>query len=201
MPSQKRLLRENRIEEAAYALLAERGFAGCSMLSVAKRAGSSNQTLYAWFGGKVGLMRWLVERNAASVVALLREAIEGGHDTLATLRRVGPVLLSVLVSERAVTLNRAAAADPSGELGAALAASGRESVVPLLIELFESAVRSGELASEEVPDAIQVYLGLLIGDLQIRRVVHGLTAPDERWIAQQAERAVLRLGALYRFHT
>jgi len=177
MPSQKRLLRENRIEEAAYALLAERGFAGCSMLSVAKRAGSSNQTLYAWFGGKVGLMRWLVERNAASVVALLREAIEGGHDTLATLRRVGPVLLSVLVSERAVT------------------------VVPLLIELFESAVRSGELASEEVPDAIQVYLGLLIGDLQIRRVVHGLPAPDERWIAQQAERAVLRLGNLYRFQT
>ena len=34
------------------------------MLSVARRAGASKETLYSWFGNRDGLLRALIERNA-----------------------------------------------------------------------------------------------------------------------------------------
>ncbi|MCP4433742.1 MAG: TetR/AcrR family transcriptional regulator, partial [Gammaproteobacteria bacterium] len=50
-----RSARQYRIEEATYELLAESGYHACSMLSIAKRAKASNETLYRWYGDKVGL--------------------------------------------------------------------------------------------------------------------------------------------------
>ena len=81
------------------------------MLSIAKRARASNETLYRWYGNKQGLFKGLVEANAAHVAALLEAAIEEGKDPTQTLVQVGPLLIELVTSEKAVALNRAAAAD------------------------------------------------------------------------------------------
>ena len=58
-------IRKNEIEAAAYTLLAEKGFGGMSMLTLAKTARASNETLYRWYGDKLGLVSRMIARNAA----------------------------------------------------------------------------------------------------------------------------------------
>ncbi|MEM9139337.1 MAG: TetR/AcrR family transcriptional regulator [Pseudomonadota bacterium] len=192
--------RQQQIEEAAYAVLEEKGFAGASMLAIARKARASNETLYNWYGDKTGLFKALVARNAAEVRGLLEARIAAGGDAVETLGAFGPPLLAMLTGDRAVALNRAAAADASGTLGQAIAEEGRERVAPLILQVLDQARAQGHIGFSDPAEALDLYLGLLIGDLQIRRVIgrlNTLTGPEcqarsDR--ALQALRRVLNLG-------
>ncbi|MEZ5825471.1 MAG: helix-turn-helix domain-containing protein [Geminicoccaceae bacterium] len=190
MREDSRESRREEIERAAYEVLAERGFAGTSMLLVARRARASNETLYRWYGDKQGLFRALIERNATEVRVLLEGDMEGAADPLETLAALGPRLLDLLLGERAVALARAAAADGSGELGKVLAREGRGQVMPLVERVFARAHALGALDCPDAAEAAALWLALLVGDLQIRRAIGaiGQPAPDET--ARRAERAL-----------
>ncbi|SFQ96398.1 TetR/AcrR family transcriptional regulator [Poseidonocella sedimentorum] len=182
--------RQAQIEDAAYAVLEEKGYAGASMLAIARRAKASNETLYNWYGDKLGLFMALVDRNVGEARASLEESLSAEDDALATLRTFGPILLGMLTGPRAVALNRAAAADPSGDLGHAIAKGGRETIAPILEDVFRAARAQGHLGFAEVDEAAELYLGLLIGDLQIRRVVGRLPAPTAADIERRSARAL-----------
>ena len=190
MNNDKRAARAAAIEAAAYALLSEKGYTGTSMLSIAKRAKCSNETLYNWYGDKLALFRTMIERNAAEAREVIERALTQERADLTALSRLGPVLLGVVLSDKAVALNRAAAADPTGELGAALAQSGRESIGALLRTLI--ARLFAESDTPEIPrdEAVELYLSLLIGDLQIRRVVARMPLPGDKQIAERSARAL-----------
>ena len=160
------------------------------MLSVAKRAKASNETLYRWYGDKQGLFKAMVLRNAQEVRDLLEHELKEEHPPLKTLRRLGPQLLGVVLGERAIALNRAAAADASGELGAALTEGGRESVVPLIAQVFQRARKEGVIRGLSTKDAVELYIHLLIGDLQIRRVIGAEPEPPVREIALRSDKAL-----------
>lgn len=160
--------RHEAIAAAAYTLLAEKGYDGASMLSIAKMAKASNETLYRWYGDKQGLFRTLVQDNAAQVADQLGQAIRRDDDPMQTLTRVAPLFLTMLLGERAVLLNRAAASEPTGELGAALSAGGREVVQPLFANLMMGVAKGDSPHAEMLTGA---FLGLLVGDLQIKRVI------------------------------
>ncbi|MRU14781.1 TetR/AcrR family transcriptional regulator [Roseovarius sp. A21] len=189
MKDAKKSARMAEIQEAAYALLAEKGFGGTSMLAVAKRAKASNETLYNWYGDKLGLFRAMVEANAARVRETLEAALDHDADPVQTLQAVGPLLLTMLTSEKAVALNRAAAADASGTLGTALAQAGRQAVAPLIADVMERAKAAGQLRFEDPAEAVDLYLGLLIGDLQLRRVTGQIPAPGHAAINARSGRA------------
>ena len=197
MRDETRAIRQDQIEKAAYAVLEEKGFAGTSMLAIARKARASNETLYNWYGDKTGLFRALVQRNAAEVKALLDEQIAGQGDAVAALGRVGPVLLGLVTSDRAVALNRAAAADPTGDLGRTIAAEGRNTVAPLIGAVLEQGCARGLFAFDDLDAACETYLGLLVGDLQIRRVVGRMPQPDAGALAARAARAVEQFTRLH----
>lgn len=178
--------RQAQIEEAAYKLLKARGYGGASMLSIAKEARASNETLYRWYGDKTGLFKALVESNARATKAVLAAAIRDEADPLVSLEEVAPILLSMLLGERAVSLNRAAASDESGELGAAIAAGGRDSVLPLIEKLIERGMETGALAAPSARVAANWFLNLLIGDQQIRRVIRTLPIPSDMDVHSRA---------------
>lgn len=196
MREENRSRRQTEIEAAAYAVLEENGYAGTSMLAIAKRARASNETLYNWYGDKQGLFRALVERNAEEVKRHLEEELQTDHGALSILATLGPKLLVLLTGDRAVALNRAAAADSSGELGETLSKAGREAVFPLLEAVFLRARSEGELAFEETGETVALFLDLLIGDQQIRRVISRLPAPTMGACEARALRAVERLRRL-----
>ncbi|MEO4040579.1 TetR/AcrR family transcriptional regulator [Hoeflea sp. CAU 1731] len=196
MDQQKRAQRARQIENAAYELLEKRGYSGTSMLSVARHAKASNETLYRWYGDKRGLFRSIVEANAAATRQKLEAAIGGNADPVTVLEEIAPILLSMLLGKKAVSLNRAAAADETGELGLAIAAAGRGTVYPLICKLMERGVKIGALKVTSAEIAADWFLSLLIGDLQIRRVIHALELPTEQDIQQRVDTAIFAFRKL-----
>lgn len=181
--------RRAAIEKAAYKLLNEGGYGSTSMLGIAKEAKASNETLYRWYADKNGLFKTMVESNARATKAALDAGMKYGADPLATLEKVAPILLSMLLGDKAIALNRAAAADESGELGATIASSGRDSVFPLIEKLIGRGLETGALAAPSARMATEWFLGLLIGDLQIRRVIRTLPAPSDKDVNTRATTA------------
>lgn len=196
MREKKRSLRQQQIEAAAYEVLEAKGYGGTSMQGIAKHARASNETLYNWYGDKQGLFRALVTRNAEEVKAHLESELQTDHDALSILGTLGPKLLDLLTGDRAVALNRAAAADSSGELGATLSKAGREAVFPLLERVLLRARDEGVLNFEHTGEAVALYLDLLIGDQQIRRVIGRLPQPSEAFCQERSTRAVRLLRDL-----
>ncbi len=196
MKQDRKSARRAQIEEAAYAIIREKGYSGASMLSVAKRAKASNETLYNWYGDKLGLFSAMVESNAERVRNVLISASEQDIGTFEETIKFGPVLLEMLTGDRAVALNRAAAPDSSGQLGQALAKAGREAVAPLIGEMLERARDAGQLAFKDTRAATELYLGLLVGDVQLRCVTGQIDAPDHSERQARARRAAEQLKQL-----
>ena len=189
MRDENKATRQEKIEQAAYAVLEAKGYAGASMLAIAKAAKASNETLYNWYGDKTGLFKALVLRNAEQVKQQLDEGLDGNARPLELLQALGPRLLALLVSPRAVLLNRAAAADPTGELGAVISERGRETVATLIGKVMERARSEGGLVFDSTEEAVGLYLNLLVGDLQIRRVIGRAPPMEEAAITQRANQA------------
>ncbi|MFV0408231.1 MAG: TetR/AcrR family transcriptional regulator [Paracoccus sp. (in: a-proteobacteria)] len=187
MKDDKRQKRHEAISATAYDLLASHGYGGTTMLRIAQAARASNETLYRWYGDKDGLFHQMVEDNAAETRQLLEEALEGAGDPFETLGQVGPVFLRMLLGERAILLNRAAAADPSGRLGAAISAGGRQEVSALLGQVVERLCAGQGHTAER---ATGWFLDLLVGDSQIRRVIGEMPVPDEAEIARRCRQAL-----------
>ncbi|MBY3309154.1 TetR/AcrR family transcriptional regulator [Rhizobium laguerreae] len=182
--------RQAEIETAAYELLRDRGYRSTSMLDIAKAAKASNETLYRWYGDKNGLFKTMVESNARATKAALDAAIRDDVDPLETLTHAAPILLSMLLGDKAISLNRAAAADESHELGATIAAAGRDSVFPLIEKVIGRGLETAALAAPSAGVAAEWFLSLLVGDLQIRRVNRTLPEPSGEHIRARAADAM-----------
>jgi len=191
MKEEKRAARRREIMEAAYTVLGEVGYTATSMLTVARRARASNETMYNWFGSKQGLFQAMVEENARAAAEILDEQLAAGGDIADSLDRLGPALLRLVTGERAVALNRAAAADAddTDTLGRTIADSGRERIAPMLQQVFANATETGQLHCLDPAEAAELYISLLIGDLQIRRVIGVIPPPDETEIERRSKRA------------
>lgn len=196
MRNEKRERRMREIETEAYALFTELGFEKTSMLAVAKRAKASNETLYRWYGDKNGLFESMVRANAAHVRDTLNKAARAGGRPLDTVTVVAGTLLKMLLSDRAIILNRAAARDSTGDLGRLLSQAGREDILPLIQEMLLRSVKAGAFGWPETGDMGTLFVNLLVGDQQIRRVIGVLDAPSSAEIDTQVARALAQLQVL-----
>jgi AcrR family transcriptional regulator len=162
--------------DAVVELLVERGYQGTTMAAVAERAGSSKETLYAWFGGKQGLFTALIRRQAEAANQAVAAALDDdrGADPAATLTAFATNLLRLLLGERSVALNRAALAElgggraPAGELAAVLLAQGRHRTGPIVEAYLARLAEAGVLGIDDPAEAFQLLYGLVVRDLQIR---------------------------------
>jgi AcrR family transcriptional regulator len=198
MKAEARQHRRDQIMDAAIDLLIERGYRETTMLAVARRAGASKETLYAWFGDKGGLFEAIIQRNAATVQQVLDRHLAGDAPMEQVLTEFGRALLSLLLSDNAVAINRAAisesSADPS--LARTLARSGRDATLPAFVAFLEKRRDEQEIWFESADRVTENFLGLLLGDTQVRRLLGELPAPGKAWIRTRAAdttRTFLRL--------
>ncbi len=191
--------RRHEIMDVAVALLATHGYRDTTMLQIAQRAGASKETLYAWFGDKPGLFEAIIQRNAKKVQTVLARHLEGDASTERVLREFGNALLSMLISESAVAINRAAISEVHSDpaLARALVHSGREATLPGLVRLLDQRRRQGELKMKSASQAAENFLGLLLGDLQVRRLLGVLPEPTTRQIKARATQATQHFLHLY----
>lgn len=64
------------------------------------------------------------------------------------------------------------------ELGRIIAQAGRETVAPLITRVFDEAASAGDLVISSAEEATEIFLGVVVGDMQIRRVVGRAPALD-----------------------
>ena len=197
-PAGHRAEREQAILDATLAELIEHGWEGVTMLAIARRVGSSKETLYSWFGNREGLLRALIQHNAdvsaQRITAALDSAVESQADPVDTLVGYARGLLTLLTGEGSVVLNRAAMSNP--DLAAVLLESGRHRIGPLVERYLADLSRSGRLAlTMEPEEAFRVLYGLVMQDTQIR-VLLGEPPPSASVVAERAEVAVARFLTL-----
>ena len=192
--------------DAVFELLVERGYQGATMTAVAERAGSSKETLYAWFGSKQGLFTALVRRQAEATNRAVAAALDAGDhesDPATTLTAFATNLLRLLLGEHSVALNRAAITElggsagdqEAGALAATLLAQGRHRTGPLVEAYLARLAAAGQLRIDDPAEAFQLLYGLVVRDLQIR-VLLGEPPPKEAALGGQARVAVDRFLAL-----
>lgn len=196
MREDKKQARMREIEATAYDLLARNGYDGTSMLAVAKAARASNETMYRWYGDKNGLFLSMVRQNARAVREAMEALSQADAPPLEALEEIAKVLSGMLLGERAIALNRAAAADASGALGAALLAGGRAEVLPLIEEFLARAVRKGVLAPPQEGKMAPLFMHLVIGDQQIRRAIGGLPPPAAKEVRAHVKVAMAQFRRL-----
>lgn len=186
--------------DAALAVITEHGYEAATMAAVARRAGASKETLYAWFGSREGLVAELIKVNADASVAHLSDVFDG-HDApdlstaTATLVAYSTGLLTLLTGDSSVALNRAAMTSPA--LAAVLLDSGRHRIGPLVERYLASLHDVRLIVAPDPADAYRTLYGLVVRDTQVRTLL-GERPPGRDEIIAHAERAVVSFLALVR---
>jgi hypothetical protein len=120
----------------------------------------------------------------------LIQDLDRQRDPMQILEDISLKLLRLLTSDRAIALNRAAIADASGELGIALSKVGRERVLPLISKVLGQIKDQGTFGDLSLEEVTRLYMNLLIGDLQIRRAIGVMPAPNETELKTTTRKAL-----------
>jgi hypothetical protein len=137
-----------------------------------------------------------VERVGAALAPSLEH---DAADVSEVLRGFAVELQRLLLGDRAVVINRAAISEATTDptFARALAAQGRDSVVPKLERYLEEQWERGLLEFEEAGSAVDALMGLAIGDQQVRRLLGVLPMPEPEKIEARADRAVGQFLTLF----
>jgi len=177
------------ILDAAGELFLAQGFAAVSMDAVARQAGVSKATVYAYFPGKDALFAAMVaercDRMAADASAL------AGHDDAPTpaLRRLGKAMLGCLVAPPTIAMHRVVLAEASRvpELAEAFYVAGPAAARARLAHWIAEEQRLGRLRADADPMVAGEHLcALLRGDLWLHAGLGVPPPPDEEAMERAA---------------
>ena len=199
MKKSSRTPRRGHILDVAAQVLAERGYRDTTMLEVAKRASASKETLYAWFGDKQGLFEAVIRRNAVRVRVALNGYLDSDTPVEVALTDFGRALATHLLCDNAVSINRAAISEARAgpALANSLARVGREPIRRAFIEYLEHCHARGVLNVEDPDEAVDAFVGLLLGDAQTRRLLGLVNEPTDANILAWATRATHQFLRLF----
>ena len=179
--------RREAIIRAAFEELVAKGYEKTTMLSIARRAGASKETLYTWFNNKEGLFTTLIEHQAEATVIRVKVALEGSSNPRTTLTDYAIGLLKLLLGEPSLSLNRAAMS--SAELATVLLKYGRHATGAIVERYLARLAEEGSLTVSSPAAAFQLLYGLVVQDWQIR-VLLGETPPIEEALSHHATVAI-----------
>ena len=199
MKEPDRAQRRDAILDAATAILREKGYRDTTMLEVARRVSASKETLYAWFGSKSGLFQAVIRRNADTVRTVLQGHLDGDAPVETALTDVGRALAGLLLGDGAVAINRAAISEARSEpvLARILVETGREATLPFFVRYLERCRERNLLDFDDPWEAAETFLGLLLGDKQVRRLLGVVDTPDAGEIETRAGQAAVKFLRLY----
>jgi AcrR family transcriptional regulator len=191
----------DRILEAAYAVFAERGYAGATSLAIATRARVSKRSLYEQFGSKAGLVAGLIERRTAEVTGPMNRPVPSTLAGLeAALREIGAVILETLTRPSTMTIWRLVMleAGRAPELARRFDMRGRRPMAQALRVWLGAAAAAGLLPADRIGPMTTAFFGVLQADVVISLLLGLRTTPDAAEIAVRAAAATEAALALAR---
>jgi AcrR family transcriptional regulator len=189
-----------RIMEAAFAVLMERGYARASTLEIATRARVSKRELYALFGDKRGVLVAMIARRAARMHRALTLPLAVDRASLAaTLTDLGTTLLQEVCHPTVTALFRVAIseAERSPEMARVLDENGRGTHRAALTTFLGQIRQVGLIGNADPETMAAQFLSLLFGDTLLRVLMHAVDPPSPRDCARRARGATAAVLQFY----
>lgn len=192
--------RQKDVLDAALQLLVKNHLA-LTMAKVAEAASCSKETLYKWFGDRDTFLEAMVEWQASRVrvVPINREAVD--EETLFnSLEHFARDWLMVLTSPTSIALNRLAvsqAGTGKSKLGNIVLYRGPFAMARRLKPILEIGRDCGFLQFDNLDDAFRTFFGLVVRDVQIRKLLGDDFAMDDEQIIREARTATRQFFALF----
>lgn len=183
--------RTARILDAAREMFLAHGFGATSMDALARRAGVSKATLYAYFGSKEALFAALVSEECARLDGEIATSSATGEPPGTALPRLAGEFLALLLSPWALAIHRVVVAEAPRfpELGVVFYRAGCATMKARLEAYLRQAVARGELAVPDPASATTQFVGLIRGDLQLRCLLDPSLRPSPAEIDHHARAA------------
>jgi AcrR family transcriptional regulator len=163
------------IVEAAGSLLAEHGYAGCSVAAVAGRAGVAAGTVYRHFDGKAELVGEVFRAVAGHEVDVVRAAVIGTNGVAAQTAAVIETFAGRAL--RAPRLAYALLAEPVDPVVDELRLEFRTAFRDVIVEVVAGGVRRGDLPPQNAVVVAAALVGA-IGEALVGPLAAGTGDPD-----------------------
>lgn len=174
------LARRQAILTAARRLFIEKGFEKTTLSDIIAVAGGSRATLYEHFGDKEGLFRAIMEEDNAMILSGLAPAQADDRVTPeAGLTAFALHLVKALLNEETTGTVRIliSEGDRVPDIAEAFFRIGPENAIRRLAEYLQRLSDNGTLKIEDPAAAAQAFLGMVTGNLLIRRLILPQSAP------------------------
>ncbi|WP_412057779.1 TetR/AcrR family transcriptional regulator [Bartonella sp. DGB2] len=193
-------VRQKEVLEGALGLLVAADEA-LTTENIARAARCSKETLYKWFGDRDGLLEAMVRWQASKVriTPLKRQALNA-DSLFFCLKHFAYDWLLVLSSPTSIALNRLAvshARSNQSRLGEIVLQNGPFAMAKRLIPVLELGREAGLLAFEKSEETFRCFFGLVVGDMQICKLLGAVFSLDETQIGARAHLATQQFFALY----
>lgn len=154
----------DHIVEVARRIFLAHGFASASMERVAQHASVSKRTLYSRFSGKSALFEAVILREIEDGLSLLQARLPDLGDIQSELRALSAELLSWMLSEVNVTMERIIMAEAARfpDLARRLYESGFLGAARLVAELLRRAAARGEVQLADPDFAADQFVSTVI---------------------------------------
>lgn len=189
-----------RIMEATFAVLMDKGYARASTLEIATRAKVSKRELYALFGDKRGILAAMIAARSQRMLKPLAFPEVADRPALAAaLARFGASFLKEVCHPTVAALFRLAIleAERSPEVARALDDGGRNAHRIALIGFLDRARKAGLLGDGSAETMAGQFFSLLLGDILLRVVMRAVEAPSAAECTRRSRGATDALLALY----
>ena len=168
------------------------GFGAVSMDAIAREAGVSKATVYAYFAGKEELFGAVIGRECERYFARVASSELDPLDVRASLSILGRRFLDLLLSPDGIALHRLILAEVTRfpGLGEIFWRAGPERE-RLQIEAFlRSAAAAGTLAVSDTRLAAEQFVSLVRSDIQLRHLLRLDANTDQSGVSAAVEAAV-----------
>ncbi len=142
-----------------------------------------------------------MRRNAGRVRVALNGHLDGHTSVEAALTDFGRALVAHVLCDNAVAVTRAAISEArSGpSLASSLSKSAHDPIRRTFVRYLDQCQARGVLkVQDSTEEAVEDFVGLLLGDAQTRRLLGVMDAPNEADINGRAKRAAQKFLRLYR---
>jgi AcrR family transcriptional regulator len=181
--------KQSQIIGAAQRLFMDQGFGGTSMDAIAEAAAVSKATLYAYFASKEDLFTHVVTQAGQTRVKAL-DVPEG--DVGESLRQSAHEIANLILSPDNVAMYRIIMSEGRNfpDLGARFYTAGPAVLIDRLAAHLAAAMQSGVLRQASPRMAAAQFIGMILGDLQLRVLLHVGKPPGKRAREEAAEQGV-----------
>lgn len=177
---------------AAQRVFLANGFGAASMDAIAREAGASKATLYAYFASKEELFGAVVAREGERYFRGFSAAELDPRDVERSLTEIAQRFLGLVLSPDAVAVNRITIAEAVRfpQLGEVFWRSGPERSRAQIEAFLRRAHDAGKLSIADAKLAAEQFIALMRGDSHLRQLLRLETPVNPAQIATSAREAV-----------